>query len=941
MKPLFVFLTFCIITARTRSLLTKIYRHLIAIALLVLVASCSNTSIPSITSFSPSQGTSGSAVTLTGSNFSSVVSVTFGGVAADSFTIEGTSKITAIVPVGAASGEISVAGLGGSDATDSHFTVVVEASEGEFNIELPVMETLSAWAPTLVSFSPTSGAVGSTVEITGSNFTLSGATLVKFGETAATSISVSGTTKIIATVPANAITGALSVTTDEGTATSATDFTVVAATAKPKISSFTPTSGDIGSTVIITGSNFTGATALVFGSTAVPATYTVDSATQMTAIVPVAASGTMTVTTAGGVASSSSIFTVTGSFSGANISAVMSILKKHLTGEAPLSESQIVDQMTIFQQNNAYLNADETVIKDVFDLVDFYDVVKGALFVSELTKKGFNRTATISDGLELERAIFTIQQALQDNVFTAASVKTYQTLLNGRSFKTSIYFPGAAIPPVDATVSYEIAVNCRMPASWGKPTSFSSSPVRRPTGLYLAPGSVATVTVPSNMVNKGFSILVGAHTWDKTTKTKLQRFDRVTNSFPVTSEVTPIANPFGGGVYIVVPYLADFGVVNIQATNVIKAPFFSFTSTRKMTLDDWKIQRANPAPWADFESDKYMMQVPTNWIYAYEDPLTLMQNWDKAMDGMSEFLGYPTQRNRTVLYQQVDVSIAHTAYGIGDPMVNYTYDPYKVESGNKSHNFLTNPLAWNTTYHELGHDQLFSKFSGETEAIVNFPYVYISNVKFNNDINEAFALSGYDPYMSRDEAAIDWMVTENFRNNKAMDISNTTKNEMRYQSRGYAKYMDIALLFGWEALTNFYLQEQMDYINGTPSDGLKADDSRILRLSVAAGVDVTPLIYFWGTHPVEPDILKEKISAAGLAVSKEIFDLLVYYKSIAPKSNADFKAQQLALYPTLPSGGNSDYGYGWYSYWADIFDESEGEGIQVQLQNIIDMYGLE
>lgn len=82
-------------------------------------------------------------------------------------------------------------------------------------------------------------------------------------------------------------------------------------TPAPTISGFSPTSGGAGTTVTITGTNFTGATAVKFNGQA--SSYTVVSATQINATVPnCSSSGVIAVTTAGGTANSSSSFTVTG-----------------------------------------------------------------------------------------------------------------------------------------------------------------------------------------------------------------------------------------------------------------------------------------------------------------------------------------------------------------------------------------------------------------------------------------------------------------------------------------------------------------------------------------------------------------------------------------------------------------------------------------------------
>jgi hypothetical protein len=157
--------------------------------------------------------------------------------------------------------------------------------------------------PSITSFTPTQGKRGNTVTITGSKFT--GATSVKFGGGATASFTVVNDSSITATVPKLALSGPISVTTPGGTATSAASFTVL-----PKVSSFTPTSGPIGTLVTINGGGFTGATAVKFNG--VPAVFTVVSAAKITATVPAgAATGKIQVVTPVGSATNATLFTVT------------------------------------------------------------------------------------------------------------------------------------------------------------------------------------------------------------------------------------------------------------------------------------------------------------------------------------------------------------------------------------------------------------------------------------------------------------------------------------------------------------------------------------------------------------------------------------------------------------------------------------------------------
>jgi len=90
-----------------------------------------------------------------------------------------------------------------------------------------IIQTSEAPQPTLPSissFNPTSGEVGVEVTITGENF--SGTISVKFNGVAATVFNVDSDEQIRVTVPSGATTGKLGVTTPNGTATSASNFTV-------------------------------------------------------------------------------------------------------------------------------------------------------------------------------------------------------------------------------------------------------------------------------------------------------------------------------------------------------------------------------------------------------------------------------------------------------------------------------------------------------------------------------------------------------------------------------------------------------------------------------------------------------------------------------------------------------------------------------------------
>jgi hypothetical protein len=273
-----------------------------------VTASFTAAAVPTITSSTPTTGptTGGTTVTITGTNFTGATGVTFGAAgAAKSFTVVSTTEITAVTAA-APAGEhyVTVTTPGGTSADKASVVFTY------------------AGAPTVTSSTPATGPTtgGTTVTITGTNFT--GATGVTFGAAgAAKSFTVVSSTKITAvTAAAGAGEHYVTVTTPSGTSPSNANvvFTYVGA---PTVTSSTPTTGPTtgGTTVTITGTNFTGATGVTFGAAGAAKSFTVVSSTKITAVTAAAGAGEhyVTVTTPSGTSPSNAnvVFTYVASAS--------------------------------------------------------------------------------------------------------------------------------------------------------------------------------------------------------------------------------------------------------------------------------------------------------------------------------------------------------------------------------------------------------------------------------------------------------------------------------------------------------------------------------------------------------------------------------------------------------------------------------------------------
>ncbi len=240
---------------------------------------------PNITNLSPTSGTVGTSVTITGTGFGSsqgTSTVTFNGTAATP-TGWSASSITVPVPSAAATGNVVVT-VGGVASNGVNFTVV----------------------PNITNLSPTSGAVGTSVTIAGTGFGSSqGTSTVTFNGTVATPTSW-GAGSITVPVPSTAATGNVVVTVG-GVASNGVNFTVV-----PNITTLSPTSGAVGTSVTITGTGFgssQGTSTVTFNGTAAT-TIASWGATSIVMTVPTGATTGNLVVTVGGVSGTGISFTV-------------------------------------------------------------------------------------------------------------------------------------------------------------------------------------------------------------------------------------------------------------------------------------------------------------------------------------------------------------------------------------------------------------------------------------------------------------------------------------------------------------------------------------------------------------------------------------------------------------------------------------------------------
>ena len=255
---------------------------------------------PSITALSPASAGAGATVTITGTGFTAATAVTFGGVAATSFTVDSDTQVTAVVPAGSGTAEVQVTTAGGASDTAGaadDFTYVnmpqisiadVSANEGDSGYTtVPIIITLSEPAPEGgVSFGlRTSDGTATVADMDYVGAEAAGMTIPAGQSSIQLTVTFVGDTKSEPDehffVDLYAVSGAV-IADGQAQITILNDDAPL-----PVITSLSRSAGPMsgGASVVITGTNLGGATAVHFG--AAPAWgFTVNSDTQITATSP-------------------------------------------------------------------------------------------------------------------------------------------------------------------------------------------------------------------------------------------------------------------------------------------------------------------------------------------------------------------------------------------------------------------------------------------------------------------------------------------------------------------------------------------------------------------------------------------------------------------------------------------------------------------------------
>ena len=241
------------------------------------------------------------------------------------------------------------------------------------------------------------------------------------------------------------------------------------------------------------------------------------------------------------------------------------------------------------------------------------------------------------------------------------------------------------------------------------------------TGLYAVAGEPVTVELPAGAEKLGLKLRIGTTTCDNTRHDQWRRAPKVDLEIPLSAASVTVSSPFGGLLYVIVPdkkVEAAGTPLDVTIHNACRAAWFK---QGRDTPAAWKTAiRNSPAPWAELESDKVILTVPSSAVQGLDDPSPLLALWDEIADQDARLTAIPTKRRspeRFCADVQLCAGWMHAGYPIMIPAAT-AKDLVNLDK-------LRTEGDWGF-FHELGHNHQNSDwtFSGTSEVTVNFFTLY-------------------------------------------------------------------------------------------------------------------------------------------------------------------------------------------------------------------------
>jgi len=381
-------------------------------------------------------------------------------------------------------------------------------------------------------------------------------------------------------------------------------------------------------------------------------------------------------------------------------------------------------------------------------------------------------------------------------------------------------FPGAA-PAEALRVTRKVQIDTGVP-EWHS------------TGLYAAPGEVIEVVVPKAAAGRKLAVRIGAHKDSLWHLDSWKRCPEVIRKYAMEEPLTRAANAFGGLVYVEVPKGCDLGKIEVEIRNVVEAPHYVLGRT---DLAAWRETIRNlPAPWAELETSKVILTVPSEVVRKLEDPEDLMKFWDTVMDCCAELVGKPLDRSHPQRYVsdvQISAGYMHSGYPIMTWLDAAPVMVDKTRLKGDGHGGV-----WGL-WHEMGHNHQSRDwtFDGTGEVTCNLFTLYVMEKACGKAVKDQdrFSPAAWDKRM-RSYFTGDRPDFRKWKNDPFLALQ---------------MYIQMQQAFGWEAFKTVFAEYRDLPAGQRPRTDDQKRDQWLVRFSKTVGRNLGPFFEAWGV-PTSP-----------------------------------------------------------------------------------------
>lgn len=348
------------------------------------------------------------------------------------------------------------------------------------------------------------------------------------------------------------------------------------------------------------------------------------------------------------------------------------------------------------------------------------------------------------------------------------------------------------------------------------------------TGLYAAPGALIIATVPAAVVEKGYSLRVGAQSDQLWGLDSWERMPDITLSTPITSGSTQTANPFGGLVYLEMPYGGSQLSFDVMIAGAVQAPYFMLGQTDATA---WKNTiRNRPGPWAELEGKNIIVTVPSDNIRNLDDVAGILTLWDRIVGLQDQLAGAPNPRTspeRIIPDQQISVGYMHAGY----PIMTHLDVASNLVSASalQNRNIESN---WGL-FHEVGHNHQSPDwtFDGTVEVTVNIFTLYVQEKLWGVSPNDG------------------WYVNEAARKRYIAGYDFKNPNFEQWKRDPFlalCSYTQLILAFGWDPFQRVFAEYLALPESQRPKTDQERRDQWLIRFSRTVGRNLGPFFEAWG-----------------------------------------------------------------------------------------------